>query len=166
MEFFGDVCHALSFPRSYGQIYGFAYVSPDPICFEDVVERLCLSKGAASQGLRWLKAAGALISRRPPDGGGNGARHTRREYFSPNTEFSALVQIVFRERVELPLRRGAERIDRISRALRLLESGNGDERPGVARLEHLRGRIEQLRRWHRLSSRFTPRALLQDDPPV
>jgi hypothetical protein len=47
-------------PKSVGQIYGLLYASPEPLSFSDIVVRLGISKGSASQGLRLLRSLGAI----------------------------------------------------------------------------------------------------------
>ena len=47
-------------PKSVGQIYGLLYASPEPLSFSDIVERLEISKGSASQGLQLLRSLGAI----------------------------------------------------------------------------------------------------------
>lgn len=64
---FADLSAALGLPRSLGQIYGLAYASVEPICFDDVVSKLGLSKGSASQGIRVLRELGALRVAPPGD---------------------------------------------------------------------------------------------------
>ncbi len=60
IELFAEVVYALGLPRSIGQIYGLLYASPAPLSFSDIVERLEISKGSASQGLQLLRSLGAI----------------------------------------------------------------------------------------------------------
>jgi hypothetical protein len=60
IELFAEVVYALGLPRSIGQIYGLLYASPLPLSFSDIVERLDISKGSASQGLQLLRTLGAI----------------------------------------------------------------------------------------------------------
>ena len=59
-SFFADVVQVLGVPKSVGQIYGLLYGSPDPLSLSDIVERLEISKGCASQGLQLLRSLGAI----------------------------------------------------------------------------------------------------------
>jgi hypothetical protein len=54
------VVHVFGVPKSVGQIYGLLYASPEPLSFSDIVERLEISKGSASQGLQFLRSLGAI----------------------------------------------------------------------------------------------------------
>lgn len=60
MEFFAEVVQHFGVPKSVGQIYGLLYASPVPLSFSDIVERLEMSKGSASQGLQLLRSLGAI----------------------------------------------------------------------------------------------------------
>jgi DNA-binding transcriptional ArsR family regulator len=60
IELFAEVVYALGLPRSVGQIYGLLYASSEPLSFSDIVERLDISKGSASQGLQLLRTLGAI----------------------------------------------------------------------------------------------------------
>ena len=57
VEHFADLAAMLAQPRSYGQIYGLLFASTQPLSFTDIVERLDLSKGSVSQGLKALREA-------------------------------------------------------------------------------------------------------------
>lgn len=143
---FADLSAALGLPRSLGQIYGLAYASPAPICFDDVVQRLALSKGSASQGLRVLRELGALRAisedgrrmaddgpRRTEHGGkkvdrevgpspvlrpqSSGSGPARRPYFLPETSVRALLGAIMRQRIQPPLASGAARLARLRAVL-------------------------------------------------
>ena len=58
--FFSEVVQVFGVPKSVGQIYGLLYASPEPLSFSDIVERLDISKGSASQGLQLLRSLGAI----------------------------------------------------------------------------------------------------------
>lgn len=58
--FFSEVVQVFGVPKSIGQIYGLLYASPEPLSFSDIVVRLKISKGSASQGLQLLRSLGAI----------------------------------------------------------------------------------------------------------
>src|SRR5476651_1311695 len=51
---------ALGQPASVAEIYGLLFVSPQPLTQDEFTGRLNLSKGSASQGLRYLLDLGAV----------------------------------------------------------------------------------------------------------
>jgi hypothetical protein len=61
VELFAEAAHALSLPRSIGQIYGVLYASPEPLRFSDIIKHLNISKGSVSQGLQLLRSLGAVV---------------------------------------------------------------------------------------------------------
>jgi len=58
VDLFVDGVRVLGLPGSVGEIYGLLFISREPLSLDDLVRRLKISKGSASQGLRALKAAG------------------------------------------------------------------------------------------------------------
>ena len=60
MAFFSEVVQVFGVPKSVGQIFGLLYATPEPLSFSDIVERLEISKGSASQGLQLLRSLGAI----------------------------------------------------------------------------------------------------------
>ena len=62
VSFFADVVGVLGVPRSLGQIYGLLFASPRPLSFTDIVGKLDISRGSASQGLKALRELGAIRS--------------------------------------------------------------------------------------------------------
>ena len=60
IHLFVQLSRALGQPPSVAEIYGLLFVSPRPLPQDDFFERLNLSKGSASQGLRYLLDLGAV----------------------------------------------------------------------------------------------------------
>ena len=60
IDFFVSAVKVLGFPKSIGEIYGLLFVSSEPLPLDTLVDRLRMSKGSASQGLRALKGLGAV----------------------------------------------------------------------------------------------------------
>ena len=51
VSLFADGVRLAGLPRSIGEIYGLLFISAEPLAMDDLVERLNISKGSASQGL-------------------------------------------------------------------------------------------------------------------
>jgi len=60
VSFFVDAAAMLGVPKSVAAIYGICFASPDPLSFSEINERLDISSGSISQGLRVLRDVGAL----------------------------------------------------------------------------------------------------------
>jgi len=106
MEFFSDLVQVLGVPRSVGQIYGLLFASKEALSFTDIFKKLNISKGSASQGLRLLRALGAVKAADAADG-------VRREHFVPELGLRRLVAGVLREKVEPVLISGGSRMSRL-----------------------------------------------------
>ncbi len=140
VDFFAELAQALSVPRSLGQIYGVLFASPSPLSFTDIVERLDISKGSASQGLQLLRSLGAV---RKADGSGEAkpGGDSRREQFVPELGLRPLIGGVLREKIEPVLGAGGTRMRRLRDSARQASSV-----PGVKfSLE----RVKQLEAWRR-----------------
>ena len=60
ISFFRDGAKIIGLPASVGEIFGLLFASPKPLTMADLVERLDISKGSASQGLKMLRTLGAV----------------------------------------------------------------------------------------------------------
>src|SRR5215471_15145463 len=60
IDLFVQVSRMLGQPRSLAEIYGLLFISARPLAMDDLIERLRLSKGSASQGLKFLRNLGAV----------------------------------------------------------------------------------------------------------
>lgn len=140
---FVDGVRVLGLPRSIGEIYGLLFVSRAPLSLDDLVERLRISKGSASQGLRTLKSLGAV---READG--NNGNTERRTYYEPAVELKRLVGGFIREQVRPHLDSGRNKLKQLSETAREVED------PELR--EFLGDRVERLDQWLRSSSRVLP----------
>lgn len=103
--FFAEIVQLFGVPKSVGQIYGLLYASPSPLGFSDIVERLKISKGSASQGLQLLRSLGAINE---AEGG-----ETRGVAYEPELSLRQLVTGVLRERVAPMASTGTDRLKRL-----------------------------------------------------
>src|SRR5262245_15236674 len=60
IDLFVQLSRLLGQPRSLAEIYGLLFISAQPLSMDDLIARLQLSKGSASQGLKFLRALGAV----------------------------------------------------------------------------------------------------------
>jgi DNA-binding transcriptional regulator GbsR (MarR family) len=152
MELFAEVAQILSIPRSLGLIYGLLFASPQPLSFTDIVERLDISKGSASQGLQLLRAFGAVRSARHDDGTGaiglegekrrpRWTKGGRREQFMPELGLRRLIGGLLREKIEPVLSGGDIRMRRLRECAK-----QAAEEPGA---KFSLQRVKQLEKWRR-----------------
>ena len=153
-------------PRSVGQIYGLLYASPEPLSFSDIVERLEISKGSASQGLQLLRALGAIKGAEAPSkvsgvkfrAGASpsplapcslrhrGGDAPRRVAYEPELSLRKLVSGVLGERVMPLAAAGAGRLARLRELA---------EREGEGSDFYL-NRVKQLETWRRRLTTVLP----------
>lgn len=142
--FFVDGVRVLGLPRSIGEIYGLLFISRSPLALDDLVRRLHISKGSASQGLRMLKSLGAV---REAGGNGNG-NGERRTYYEPAVELKRLAGGFIREQIRPHLDSGK------SRVRKLAETASEVEDPDQRKF--LSERVERLEQWMRSGGRVLP----------
>ena len=82
IDLFVSVMRLIGLPRSLGEIYGLLFISTLPLTLDDLVSRLQISKGSASQGPKTLRQIGAVkVTYVPGD---------RRDHFIAETELKRL----------------------------------------------------------------------------
>jgi HTH-type transcriptional regulator, glycine betaine synthesis regulator len=139
---FVDGVRVLGLPRSIGEIYGLLFISRSPLSLDDLVARLNISKGSASQGLRMLKSLGAVR-----EANGNGGTE-RRTYYEPAVELKRLVGGFIREQIRPHLDSGQEKIDRLAKTAEAVEDPE--------HRKFLHDRVERLDQWMRSGGRVLP----------
>lgn len=127
--FFVDAADLLGVPKSVAAIYGICFASPEPLGFTEINERLDISSGSISQGLKLLRQIGALKVLSSP--------LEKRDRFEPDMELRKLATHFIEERLEKQLNAGKERLNAMKAAI---PSGNGAN--GA-----LKARIKALQTW-------------------
>jgi DNA-binding transcriptional regulator GbsR (MarR family) len=136
---FVQIARVIGLPRSVGEIYGLLFVVARPMAMDDLMERLGMSKGSASQGLKFLRNAGALqLVYVPGD---------RRMHFEAVAELRGLVTRFLRDQIVPQLDTGLSRLDRIATMVKSLPV---EERSRVG------GRVMMLQSWQKKTRRFLP----------
>jgi len=138
---FSDLAELFGNPRSHGAIYGLLFASETPLSMEDIVRRLDISKGSASQGLRHLEEFGAVLREKE-----NGDRAHR---YAARLELRPLIAGFLSKRLVPGLTGGAERL----KTLRELVPDLPPSAQTGARL-----RLERIEKWHNRAATFLPLA--------
>jgi DNA-binding transcriptional regulator GbsR (MarR family) len=136
MHLFVQLSRALGQPPSVAEIYGLLFVSPRPLNQDDLIARINLSKGSASQGLRYLLDLGAA---RTVYVAGD-----RRVHYEAVAELRNLANRFLHQQVFSYFEGSSERLDRIAVEARKL--------PGEQR-EFALARVKMLKSWER-NARF------------
>ena len=136
---FAEIADLFGNPSSLGSIYGLLFASPWPLSMEEIVERLGVSAGTASQGLRRLVEMQAVIPQKE-----EGERVTRYEAKLELRPFVA----VFLEKQLLPkIGHSAERIEALKGKLPSIPANSRGE---------LEVRLDRASKWHRRAKTFLP----------
>jgi HTH-type transcriptional regulator, glycine betaine synthesis regulator len=139
IDIFVHAAQVLGIPKSIAEIYGLLYASPRPLPMDRVMERLAISKGSASQGLRWLREVGAI---QVIEVAGD-----RRDHFVAETRLRQLAGGFLREQIEPHLRNAGGRLDRLQK-----EAVNIPSEHRKFQLD----RAAKIRRWHRFAKQVLP----------
>jgi len=138
VDFFVSAADELGVPKSVAAIYGIVFASPLPLSFADIEQRLKISKGSISQGLRVLREMGALKEV-------STSAH-RAELFTPDLELRRLVARFLENRLEKQLSAGSHKLAALSRGV----PGNSGE------AAELKKRIRSLSDWHTKATALLP----------
>jgi DNA-binding transcriptional regulator GbsR (MarR family) len=136
---FADLADLFGNPSSLGSIYGLLFASPDPLSMEEIVARLGISTGTASQGLRRLTELEAILPEKS-----NGERLTR---YSARLELRPFVSMFLKQQLMPRLERSSGRLAELEGKLPDLTH---DKR------EILEIRIGRASKWHRRAKTFLP----------
>jgi HTH-type transcriptional regulator, glycine betaine synthesis regulator len=130
IEMFINFFRLLGLPKSIGEIYGLLFVSPRPLTMDDLMQRLDISLGAASQGLKTLRSVGAVKAVYSPG--------ERRDHFVADLELSRFAASFIKEQILPKLEMASSRVERMEAALEDLSEADR---------QVTRARIKELSRW-------------------
>lgn len=139
IDLFVQLSRLLGQPRSLAEIYGLLFISARPLAMDDLIARLGLSKGSASQGLKFLRNMGAIRSVY--------IAGDRRAHYEAVAELRSLAGRFLRDQVVPHLDNGLDRLDRLSSHL---------ERLPKADRERVGARVTMLRSWEKNARRVLP----------
>lgn len=142
IHLFVQFSRALGQPRSVAEIYGLLFISYRPLPMDELIERLHLSKGSASQGLKYLQDLGAV---RTIYVGGD-----RRTHYEAVAELRNLAGQFIRQQIASHFQDSDSRLAHIAFQAEKL---SGEER------KHAIGRVKMLRSWERNAKRVVPLVL-------
>ena len=136
---FVQLSHVFGQPRSVAEIYGLLFISSRPLAMDHLINRLGLSKGSASQGLRFLRTNGAVKMVY--------VAGDRRVHYEAVAELRNLAGRFLRDQLVPRLDGSLNRIDEIAGRVNQLPA---DERDRVS------NRISVLQSWGQRSREFLP----------
>lgn len=138
VDFFVSAADALGVPKSVAAIYGVVFASPLPLSFADIEQRLDISKGSISQGLRVLREMGAIKE--------VSTAADRAELFMPDLELRKLVSRFIQHRLEKQLTDGGTKLAALSKSV---PGANGEA-------AELKKRLKSLSDWNSKARALLP----------
>ena len=128
IEMFINFLRLIGLPKSIGEIYGLLFVAPKPMAMDEIMARLDISLGAASQGLKLLRSFGAVRVVYE--------RGDRRDHYVADLELSRFATVFIKDELQPRIDMAAERIKRMEAAL--LELPRKERRATAERIERLK----------------------------
>ena len=138
IDFFVRMMGILGMPRSVGEIYGLLYFSEEPLSMDQIVQKLGMSLGSASQGLKTLRSLKAVRT--------SYVAGERKDHYQAETEFRRLFSNFLKEEILPHMESASERIKRMETVLP----------PDQSEDEFYRVRIEKLKKLTRAGGRLLP----------
>lgn len=132
IELFVRAVKVLGLPKSVGEIYGLLYISPQALPLDSIVSKLGISKGSASQGLRFLRNLGAIKPIYLPG--------DRRDHFQAVAELKKLAAGFISGELTPHLESGTSRLENLKNIAKTDTSPDAD---------FYRERIGRLGNWRR-----------------
>ena len=139
IEMFINFLRLIGLPKSIGEIYGLLFVAPKPMAMDEIMARLDISLGAASQGLKLLRSLGAVRVVYE--------RGDRRDHYVADLELSRFATVFIKDELQPRIDMAAERIKRMEAALAELPP---KERRAT------RERIDRLKHWLEKGRKILP----------
>lgn len=104
-DFFVRMAAILGVPKSVAEIYSLLYASSEPLDFDLIQGRLGMSKGSVSQGLKFLRDQGMILSVR--------RKGSRRERWQPTPSLAASLVSLLRSQVLPALEQSSPILQRV-----------------------------------------------------
>lgn len=133
---FGEMGNRWGINRTVGQIYAVLFIAERPLCADDIVERLGVSRSNVSMGLKELQSWNLLRLRTLPG--------DRREFFQTPDDIYAIVRTLVEERKK----REIDPTLSVLRELLMRTPESESERVAQARMREMHELIELMTGWY------------------
>lgn len=146
---FGEMGSRWGINRTVGQIYALLYLSPRPLCADDIVEQLGFSRSNISMGLKELQSWNLVRHMHLPD--------DRRDYFNTPDDVWQIVRTLVEERKK----REVDPTLSMLRELLMQQPTTEQERHAQDRIREMHDLIELLSGWYDDVRRLETERLVQ-----
>jgi DNA-binding transcriptional regulator GbsR (MarR family) len=146
---FGEMGSRWGINRTVGQIYAVLFVAEAPLCADDIVDRLGISRSNVSMGLKELQSWNLLRQRAMPG--------DRREFFGTPDDIYVIVRTLVEERKK----REIDPTMTMLRELLMRKPDSEAERHAQARMRDMHELIELMTGWYADVQKLETERLIQ-----
>lgn len=146
---FGEMGSRWGIARTVGQIYAVLFVAERPLCADDIVDRLGVSRSNVSMGLKELQSWNLVRLRHVPG--------DRRDFFVTPEDVWAIVRILVEERKK----REIDPTLTILRDLLMQSPASDEERHAQTRMRDMHEVIELMTGWYADVEKLETERLIQ-----
>lgn len=146
---FGEMGSRWGINRTVGQIYALLFLSDEPLCADQIVDRLGFSRSNVSMGLKELQAWRLVRMRHIPD--------DRRDYFTTPEDLWEIVRTLVDERKKREIDPTLSKL----RELQMQTPASAEERHAHERIAELGRMIELLTGWYEEMNKLETERLIQ-----
>src|SRR5258708_4294666 len=139
IDLFISFVRVLGMPKSVGELCGLLFVSPVALPMDTLMERLNMSKGSASQGLKLLRSFGAVKTVY--------VAGDRRDHYVAEIDLSRFASNFIKGELQPHLDSGLQRIERMEQHIKDFPAGDR---------ETAENRLARLRHWHEKGQAMLP----------
>lgn len=133
---FGEMGSRWGINRTVGQIYALLFVSPEPLCAEEIVDALGISRSNVSMSLRELQTWNLVLLKHKPD--------DRRDFFTTPDDVWQILRTLAEERKK----REVDPTLSVLREILMQHPASEAERHAQVRMGEMYGLIERLTHWY------------------
>lgn len=133
---FGEMGSRWGINRTVGQIYALLYVSPEPLCADEIVAALGISRSNVSMGLRELQTWNLVLLKHLPD--------DRRDFFTTPDDIWLILRTLAEERKK----REVDPTLSVLREILMQQPASDIERHAQQRMGEMHNMIERLTNWY------------------
>ncbi|MEO9336116.1 GbsR/MarR family transcriptional regulator [Mesorhizobium sp. SB112] len=133
---FGEMGSRWGINRTVGQMYALLYLSPEPLCADQIVDALGISRSNVSMGLRELQAWNLVLLKHIPS--------DRRDFFTTPDDVWQILRTLAEERKK----REVDPTLSVLREILMQRPASDAERHAQARMNEMYGLIERVTNWY------------------
>ena len=142
ISIFVRLADLLNLPKTVGEIYGLLFIAEEPMCLDDLMKKLKISKGSTSQGLKILRSFGALKKIY--------IHGDRKDYYLAEDSLRKIANGFANEQIKPHLESGSERLEYLRELI------SDDDKLNK---QFVKEKIKKLENWEKKVNMFLPLAL-------